>query len=114
MLVSPRSPELGGGVTTWFDESGAGGSVDVEALLDGKVGELAAAIVAAGALLSMGLTSDGGALGMTVTLDSRWRREYFRDAESAESWLLVALDAVISGVAGRPASSGPRSRPRSR
>jgi len=68
-------------------------------------------IVGAGALVSIGTTSDGGALGITVTLDGRWRREYFRASEDAASWLLEALAAVES-EAPSTASPAPRRRTR--
>lgn len=96
----------------WFDENGAGSAVDVHALMDGKAGELVLECVAAGALMSLSLTSDGGALGVTVTVDGRWRREYFRDAEPMEAWLVDALDATAEAAAARSASREPRSRSR--
>ena len=52
----------------WFDEGGGGSPVDVAAMFDGKAWEMATEMVSAGALISVGLTSDGGALGLTVTL----------------------------------------------
>jgi hypothetical protein len=94
----------------WF-ESGSGGTLDVGALLDSKAGELLNEIVASGALLSLGLTSDSGALGVTVTVDGRWRREYFRSADDLSAWIIGGLpdirDAVALARAAR-ASSAPR------
>lgn len=95
---------------SFFDEQGSGSAVDVPALMDSGVPELLWRIVAAGALVSVGTTSDGGALGVTVTLDGRWRREYFRDAEEATDWLLRAAAAVEQEAPS--ASSGPRKRSR--
>lgn len=97
---------------SWFDENGNGSAVDIPALMDSGVPETLWRIVAAGALVSIGRTSDGGALGITVTLDGRWRREYFRDSEEAVSWLLEAADAVEREASS--ASPGPRKRTRSR
>ena len=97
---------------SFFDEQGTGSAVDVEALMDSGVPALLWRIVTAGALVSIGRTSDGGALGVTVTLDGRWRREYFRDPEEATDWLLRAADAVET-EADRPSAS-PGNRKRSR
>src|SRR5467141_2755466 len=69
-------------VSDWLDGGGAGAPVDVAALLDSRASDLLGVAVGAGALVSLGLTSDGGALGVTVTVDGRWRREYHRDADS--------------------------------
>lgn len=99
-------------MSDWFAGNGGGHAVDVLALLDSNGFDTLKAAVAAGALLSLGLTSDGGALGVTVTVDGRWRREYFRDAETLEAWAAGALEAVETAVAARAASSGPRSRSR--
>lgn len=97
---------------SFFDEQGTGNAVDVEALMDSGVPSLLWRIVTAGALISIGRTSDGGALGITVTLDGRWRREYFRDADEAVDWLIRAAEAVEAEASS--ASPGPRKRPRRR
>lgn len=88
----------------WFDEGGSASPVDVPAMFDSGLPAAVTACVEAGALVSMGTTSDGGALGITVTLDGRWRREYFREVDDAIDWLLQAAEAVRAE--GRPASSG--------
>ncbi len=98
----------------WFAGNGGGKPVDVLALLDSQGWEHLKACVSAGALLSLGLTSDGGALGVTVTVDGRWRREYFRDADALEAWAAGASEAVDLAVASASASSVPRSRTRGR
>lgn len=99
-------------MSDWFDAAGHGSPVDVAAVMDSGVPEVLWRIVAAGALVSMGVTSDGGALGITVTLDGRWRRDYFRDSDEATSWLLAAAEAVERAPAPPPASSGTRRRTR--
>ena len=98
----------------FFDEGGTGNPVDVEALFDSGVPTLIASIVSAGALVSVGRTSDGGALGFTVTLDGQWRREYFRDADEATDWLMQAHTAVMEEAPRLAASSGSRRRTRGR
>lgn len=99
-------------MSDWFDESASGTQVDVVALMDSDVAVLLWEIVDLGALLSLGRTSDGGALGVTVTVDGRYRREYFRDVEALGSWLAEAVPAVRIATEARSASSGPRQRQR--
>ena len=99
-------------MSDWFAGS-SGSPVDVAALLDS--GELVGAlseIVALGALVSMGTTADGGALGVTVTVDGRWRREYFRTTDEMRAWLEPAVQAVTVAVAARAASPVRRQRQR--
>lgn len=96
----------------WFDKAGNGGRVDVVALLDSAAGDGLAELVACGALVSIGLTRDGGALGITVTVDGRWRREYFRDADELVSWMAEALPAVRAAVETFSASAERGSRHR--
>lgn len=99
-------------MSDWFENSGRGEPVDVGALLDSKVPVLLGEIVREGALVSLGTTSDGGALGITVTVDGRWRREYFRGSEEAAEWLAEAVEAVRSELRKPAASSARRRRPR--
>jgi hypothetical protein len=100
-------------MSDWFDGGGSGQAVDVEALLDGPAADGLWGIVAAGALVSLGTTSDGGALGVTITVDGRWRREYFRDSEGLCSWLAEAVPAVRAAREGQAASSARGRRQRS-
>lgn len=97
---------------SWFDEDGGGSEVDVEALMDSGVPSLLWRIVSAGALVSVGRTSDGGALSITVTLDGRWKRQYFRDSDDATDWLARAAAGVEDEAERLAASSGPRKRTR--
>ena len=91
----------------WFSADGNGSAIDVLGVLDSKGGELLHEVCATGALVSIGLTRDGGALGVTVTVDGRWRREYFRDGESLAEWLGGGLDGIRAAVAAsRPPGGG--------
>jgi hypothetical protein len=99
-------------VTDWLDGGGNGAAVDVAALLDSAAGEAAWRVVQAGALLSFGRTSDGGALGVTVTIDGRWRRDYFRDAEELAAWLAGAAEYAEQEADTIAASSARRKRQR--
>lgn len=101
----------------WFDGAGSGQAVDVAELLDGLGGQGVRELVEAGALVSLGTTSDGGALGLTVTVDGRYRREYFRRQDELLLWIAEALPAVEAARGGsKPASraSGNGSRRRQR
>jgi len=101
-------------MSDWFDAGGSGKAVEVAALLDTAAAEALWEVVQLGALLSLGTTSDGGALGVTITVDGRWRREYFRSAEDLESWLAEALPAVRVATEKPPASSAQRGRGKGR
>lgn len=90
----------------WLDEGGSGTPLDVPALFDSAVPDGLALLVGTGALVSLGVTRDGGALGVTVTVDGRWRREYFRESEDLVSWLSEAVPAVREAVQAASASSG--------
>lgn len=97
----------------WFDGGGSGKAIDVAAMFDGLAADGLSELVACGALVSLGTTTDGGALGVTVTVDGRWRREYFRDAEELVSWMAEALPAVRLAREASSASSVRGKRPRS-
>lgn len=98
---------------SWFESSGRGKPVDVPTIMDSDCPTILWEIVQAGAMISLGTTSDGGALGVTVTLDGKWRREYFRETEDLRDWLLQAHEAVKSATdGGQTASAGPRKRAR--
>lgn len=99
-------------VPDWLDSGGNGSTVDVPALLDSRASDLLGVVVAAGALVSLGLTSDRGALGVTVTVDGRWRREYHRDADSLVTWLQDGMEDIIAACQARAASGVTRQRQR--
>lgn len=99
-------------MSDWLEEGGSGSAVDVLAIMDSEAAPLAWRVVAAGALLSFGRTSDGGALGVTVTIDGRWRRDYFRDAEELIDWLSGAADYAESEAERLAASPSRRKRTR--
>lgn len=99
-------------MSDWFEGGGSGSPVDVTALFDSEAAPLLLGIVTEGAMVSMGTTSDGGALAVTVTLDGKWRREYFRDSEALTVWLAQAGEAVQGQQRSTPASPGSRQRQR--
>lgn len=97
----------------WFDGGGGGSLVDVAAVMDSDGWAGLLECVALGALVALGTTRDGGALGVTVTVDGRWRRQYFRDGEELTAWVAEAVPAVRSAVGALPsASAAPRPRQR--
>ena len=96
----------------WFEEGGSGSPVDVAKVMDSKAADLVWELIAGGVLVSLGTTSDGGALGITVTLDGRWRRQYFRETEEAVSWLEGAVAHVLPEAKRQAAPSGRQRRTR--
>jgi hypothetical protein len=99
-------------VSDWFDGGGNGTPVDVPALLDSDITGVLFDCVALGALVSFGTTSDGGALGVTVTVDGRWRRAYVRSTAELEAFVSEAGPAVRALLERPAASSAPRKRSR--
>ncbi len=85
-------------MTDWFEGAGSGGNVDVFALTDSEAMKRLMGLVQMGALVSFATTSDGGALGVTVTVDGRYRREYFRDAEAFDLWTEEAMAPVTAAL----------------
>lgn len=99
----------------WFDANGTGGAVDLAELLDGAAAQGLREIADNGALVSFGLTSDGGAMHVTVTQDQRYRREYFRDRDTLLAWIGEAILATSDGrQANRPSAVAGQRRRRSR
>jgi hypothetical protein len=96
----------------WFDGNGSGNAVDVASMLTTHAMQGITELVEAGALVSLGTTSDGGALGFTVTVDGRWRREYFRTGEELVLWIAEALPAVHEARGTSRPSPAPRQRQR--
>jgi hypothetical protein len=96
----------------WFDGAGTGAAVSVPEIMDDLVIAGVQELVSAGALVSIGTTRDGGALALTVTVDGRWRREYFRAADETAAWIAEAIPAVRSANGASDASAGraPRQR----
>ena len=99
-------------MSDWFDGGGNGSPVDAVALLDEQAASVLWDMVGMGALVSLGTTSDGGALGITVTVDGRWRRSYVRTADDLAAFVAEAGPAVRAATDARAASSVPRQRSR--
>lgn len=99
---------------SWLDGGGSGAAVDVHDVINAVSTKALFDIVQLGALLSLGTTSDGGALAVTVTVDGKWRREYFRDATELQAWLAEAVPGVEEALPdARPsaaAANGSRRR----
>lgn len=88
---------------SFLAEGRSAGNVDVPTMFDASVSEAIAAIVGLGVLVSIGTTSDGGALMLQLTLDGEWRREYFREHLELLEYLQEAEKAL--------AQEAPRSSP---
>lgn len=99
--------------SSWLAGNGNGGEVDVvEMLGDTVAGKALGELVQTGALVSIGTTRDGGALGVTVTVDGEWRRDYFRSREELLAWFAEAIPGVqeLTGVSRPSAAPRPRKR----
>ena len=82
--------------------------IDPAAFLDATASEYISSLVLAGCLVSIYRTSDGGALGISVTLDGENEKEYFRLPEECHEWL-QEVDAAV-GETPAPAPSAKRAR----
>lgn len=78
--------------------------VDVGALLEPGATEYLVSLITSGALVSLYRTRDGGALGVTVTLDGESEKEYFRTTEELCEWLREVDQAVTDAPPAPPAS----------
>jgi hypothetical protein len=92
----------------WFSDGSSANAVDVAQLLTAEVVDSITAVLATGALVSLGTSGDGGSLGCTVTSDGQWRREWFRDADEMGRFLLGAATYL------QTAPAQPRQRNRQR
>lgn len=96
----------------WGSDTVAGGPVDVAKMLDNKAQDLLWEIAQLGALVSLSLTSDGGALLVSVTVDGETGREYFRDPETLIDWLTDSVDPIAKACETARASRAQRKRGR--
>lgn len=85
--------------------------IDPAAFFDASAAEYLASLVQAGCLVSLYRTSDGGALGASVTLDGEQEKEYFRDPVEFTEWLREVDQAVAEVPASAPSVKRPRKRP---
>lgn len=85
--------------------------VDPAAFFDATAAEYLASLVAAGCLVSLYRTSDGGALGVSVTLDGEQEKDYFRTPEELAEWLREVDAAVTELPPSAPSGKRPRKRP---
>lgn len=97
---------------SWINGGSSKGAVDVHEVLGSGATKGLFDMIEAGALVSLGTTSDGGALGITVTIDGEWRREYVRTLEEVELYLAEAVPAVVELAGGPRPSAAPRQRAR--
>lgn len=84
--------------------------VEVASFLDATATEYLASLVQAGCLVSLYRTSDGGALGVSVTLDGEQEKDYFRTPEELAEWLREVDQAVGEVPPSAPSAKRPRKR----
>jgi len=99
---------------SWLNGGGTKDPVDVHAVVDEQGCKGLLDMIAAGALVSLGTTRDGGTLAITVTVDGEWRREYVRTLDELRVYLAEAVPAVEDLCAGLRPSAAPAQRPRRR
>lgn len=85
--------------------------VEPATFLDASASEYIASLVASGCLVSLYRTSDGGAFGVSVTLDGEQEKEYFRLPEELVEWLREVDEAVAATPPPAPSGKRPRKRP---
>lgn len=79
----------------WGSGSRTGHAVHVPDLVCPVVDRVAG-VVSTGALVSLGLSRDGGSLACTVTYDGEWEREWFRDPAQLAEWLQAQEEAILT------------------
>lgn len=80
---------------SFLNRAGSGAAVDVGAVLDPSgAWEHITGLVTSGALVSLSRTRDAGAVGITVTVDGAYEREYCRSNEEACDFLAACLSYV--------------------
>lgn len=94
----------------FWDSTSSGTTLDLAAFLDSGFIERVGRILELGVLVSLGLTRDGGALGVAVFDNGRRRREYFRTSVEATDWLDTAHHALSGNGLGAPDSTRPAPR----
>lgn len=98
----------------FWDGTAGTNAIDLPAFFDSGVIEKLGEVLALGVLVSIGLTRDGGAVGLAVFDDGRRRREYFRDSTAASDFLGAAAASLSGNGIGAPARKPPVSRKPSR
>lgn len=107
----PLTTTKGRSVVPLLPGSRSRAQVDPAAFFDATAAEYIASLVAAGCLVSLYRTSDGGALGVSVTLDGEQEKDYFRLPEELADWLRQVDDAVTQLPESAPSGKRPRKRP---
>jgi hypothetical protein len=87
--------------------------LDVTAFFDSEpLQECLWEVVQAGAMLTISATKNGAAIGLTVTFDGEWDREWFKDTGDALVWFSELLPELQRQVEARDASGDRRDRRR--
>lgn len=99
---------------SWLQGNGSRSEVDVHEMIGPQQTKGLLDMIAAGALVSLGTTRDGGTLGITVTIDGEWRREYVRNVDELDAYLAEAVPGVEDALATARPSTDQHARPRRR
>lgn len=92
----------------FFAGSSASTDIDLSAFFDSSVTEQLCGLLELGVLVSLGVTRDGGALGIAIFNDGRRRREYFRRSEDAADFLRLATESLSGLGVGSNGRNGSR------
>ena len=98
----------------WSERKRGGAVLDVAVALEPGVLDSIQEVVRTGALVSFGLSRDGGSLGVTVTFDSEWDRQWFRDPVELSAWLGACAADILEETGGELPSSPPATAQRDR
>lgn len=99
----------------WSDrvKAASGDPVSPALVLEPGVVGMLVAVLELGALVSFGVSRDGGSMSCTVTFNGAWDREWFREPQPLFDWLTAAAAAIEEEPAA-PAGSSTNGAPRRR
>lgn len=86
---------------------GRGEVLDTAIMFEPGVLESLQRVVRTGALVSFGLSRDGGSLSCTVTFDGEWDRQWFRDPIEFAGFMTACADDILEETGGALPSSPP-------
>ena len=97
--------------TEWLKGGSTGALVDVVEMFEDGAAVNLFRVVQEGALVSIGMTRDKGAVSVTITMDGASRREYFHNPDQLTLWSEEAA-RNLAGSGEPPTPPAGRSRGR--
>lgn len=80
----------------WFESGRGGALLPVHEMFTAGVVDAVIRLLEQGALVSVCVSRDGGAIGFTVTSDGRWSRQWFREPAQAEEWMTAGSEYLAA------------------